>query len=259
MTVPLSVLPRGHWCRAELGSLFVAWLSCGARRGHGMGAGRAGHSAHSLPGPPISCVLGAQGWLSPRVLVRGGRCQGFWPLGVWDWEMPHLGPAGPGCTCWAQSCHKEPGESTWEASGDPARRVLGSVAPVAWGPRLATSASPWRPQTLCSPRAWPEHMWTASGPSLCHFLFPSCSQAGALGVARVGLQKAPAPLPAVSVDELNLPVSEARLQEGGSRALSLAQLPGPAWLSQSRSVSPGGWGLGSPQRLRDGACAGRLP
>ena len=193
--------------------------------------------------------------------------------------MPHLGPAGPECTCWAQSCHKGPGESTWEASGDHARRVLGSVAPwlegPGWLPPLALGghrhcsrrhgqstrgrhrgdgAQPgrdclWEPceRLLILQRTW------------FHFLFPSLSQAGALGVARVGLQKAPALLLAVSGDELNLPISEARLQEGGSRAISVGQLPGPAWLSQSRSVSPGGWGLGSPQRLPDGACAGRLP
>lgn len=194
--------------------------------------------------------------------------------------MPHLGPAGPGCSCWAQSCHKGPGASTWEASGDHARRVLGSVAPVAWGPRLATSASPWRPQTLLPAGVGRAHVdgIGVTGPSLggtvfgslvstcssCSehgfiFCFPAAARLGHWGVARVGLQKAPALLLAVSVDELNLPVSEARLQEGGSRALSVGQLPGPAWLSQSRSVSPGGWGLGSPQRLWDGACAGRLP
>lgn len=55
-----------------------------------------------------------------------------------------------------------------------------------------------------------------------------------MGPARVGLRSAdsvPHPAPTVCTEKLNLPISEAGLQEGDRGAPSLGQLPGPAGLS----------------------------
>lgn len=125
-----SALSWGDRCRAERGSLAVTqqmWTQSGCR-----------------PRWPLLtapwAVPSSVSWEHTELEPSGFQCEGKAPRFLaLLWFLARGCPASaqpaPGCSRWTQSCQEEPHVSTWGASGDHARRVLGSVAPLAWGPR----------------------------------------------------------------------------------------------------------------------------